>query len=73
VFCVFVIGSCALLSAVLAIALSREVRLRQVLEALLFRLLKTWRNLHGPSGKPFSPFDEPPDDHDSPDSELPVA
>ena len=33
----------ALLSAVLALALLREVRLRRALEAVLRRLLSTWR------------------------------
>ena len=33
----------ALLSAVLALALLREVRLRRALEAVLRRLLTTWR------------------------------
>ena len=33
----------ALLSAVLALALLREVRLRRALEAVLRRILSTWR------------------------------
>ena len=33
----------ALLSAVLAVALYREVRLRRALEALLYKILNTWR------------------------------
>jgi hypothetical protein len=45
---VMVIGSCALLTAVLALALLREIRLRKALEALLRKLLNTWRKLHGP-------------------------
>jgi hypothetical protein len=36
----------AMLSAVLAIALLRELRLRRALEALLRRILAAWRNIH---------------------------
>ena len=39
----------ALLSAVLALALVREVRLRRALEALLRRILTTWRKLNAPN------------------------
>jgi hypothetical protein len=42
-----VIASCALLTAVLALALLREMRLRQALEALLKRILQMWRSFHG--------------------------
>ncbi len=38
----------ALLSAVLALALLREVRLRRALEALLRRILMTWRRFRSP-------------------------
>lgn len=41
------LASCALLSAVLAIALLREVRLRRAVEALLRRILSTWRRFDG--------------------------
>jgi hypothetical protein len=44
----FALAAGALLSAVLALALVREVRLRRALEALLRRLLTTWRKLHAP-------------------------
>ena len=37
------LAACALLSAVLALVLVREVRLRRALEALLRRILSTWR------------------------------
>lgn len=39
----FALAAGALLSAVLALALLREVRLRRALEAVLRRLLTTWR------------------------------
>jgi hypothetical protein len=45
----------ALLSAVLALALLREVRLRRALEALLRRILSTWRRFrseHDPEMPP---------------------
>src|SRR5437763_13781628 len=38
-----VLASCALLTAVLALALLREIRLRKALEALWHKLLSTWR------------------------------
>ena len=38
----------ALLSAVLALALLREVRLRRALEAVLRRILSTWRRFRSP-------------------------
>jgi hypothetical protein len=41
------LATCALLSAVLALALVREVRLRRAVEALLRRILSTWRRFHG--------------------------
>jgi hypothetical protein len=41
------LAACALLSAVLALALVREVRLRRALEALLRRILSTWRRFNG--------------------------
>jgi hypothetical protein len=41
------LAACALLSVVLALALVREVRLRRALEALLHRILSTWRRFHG--------------------------
>jgi hypothetical protein len=41
------LAASALLSVVLALALVREVRLRRALEALLRRILKTWRRIHG--------------------------
>jgi len=43
---VLALAAGALLSAVLALALLREVRLRRALEALLRRILATWRRLH---------------------------
>ena len=48
---VYLVGaSGALLSAVLAVALWREVRLRKALEALLERILHSWRRFHGDQG-----------------------
>jgi hypothetical protein len=41
------LAASAILSAVLALALVREVRLRRALEALLRRILSTWRRFHG--------------------------
>jgi len=41
-----VVTSCALLTAVLALALLREIRLRKALEALLKKILNTWRRFH---------------------------
>ena len=41
------LAASALLSAVLALALVREVRLRRALEALLRRILSTWRRFNG--------------------------
>src|SRR5262245_52416833 len=41
-----VMSSICLLSAVLAIALVREVRLRRALEKLLRRILDSWRKFH---------------------------
>jgi hypothetical protein len=41
------LAACALLSAVLALALVREVRLRRALEAVLRRLLAAWRGFRG--------------------------
>ena len=51
----------ALLSAVLALALLREVRLRRALEAVLRRLLTTWRRLrsHHDSQMPPREADDP--------------
>jgi hypothetical protein len=43
-----VLASVCLLSAVLALALMREVRLRRAVEALLRRILNTWRQFHAP-------------------------
>jgi hypothetical protein len=45
-----VVASCALLTAVLALALVREIRLRKALEALLKRILNTWRRFHATNG-----------------------
>jgi hypothetical protein len=42
-----IVTYCALLSAVLALALLREVRLRKTLESLLNRILSSWRKRHG--------------------------
>jgi hypothetical protein len=42
----FIVACCALLSAVLALALLREARLRKTLEALLERILNSWRRFH---------------------------
>jgi hypothetical protein len=42
------IAAGALLSAVLALALLREARLRRALEALLRRILMIWRRLRSP-------------------------
>lgn len=39
-----VLACCALLTAVLALALLREIRLRKALAALLQKILKTWRS-----------------------------
>jgi hypothetical protein len=39
----FALAAGALLSAVLALALLREARLRRALEAILRRILSTWR------------------------------
>jgi hypothetical protein len=44
----FALAAGALLSAVLALALLREVRLRRALEAVLRRLLTTWRRFRSP-------------------------
>jgi hypothetical protein len=41
-----VVASCALLTAVLALALVRENRLRRALEALLTKLLNSWKRIH---------------------------
>jgi len=46
VFLFLAIAAGTLLSAVLALALMREVRLRRALEALLRRILTTWRKMH---------------------------
>jgi hypothetical protein len=48
VFVLFYLAIAAgtLLSAVLALALLREVRLRRALEALLRRILTAWRKMH---------------------------
>jgi hypothetical protein len=43
------LATSALLSAMLALALVREIRLRRALEALLRRILSTWRRLNGSS------------------------
>jgi hypothetical protein len=40
------LAACALLAAVLALALLREIRLRRALEALLQKILNTWRTFH---------------------------
>src|SRR4051812_43982086 len=42
-----VVASCALLTAVLALALVRETRLRRTLEALLTKIINRWRQFHG--------------------------
>ena len=55
-----VVASCALLTAVLALALLREIRLRRALEAILKRILNTWRRFHA-SDEPDSPRNTGPD------------
>jgi hypothetical protein len=55
-----VVSSCALLTAVLALALLREIRLRRALEAILKRILNTWRRFHA-SDEPDSPRNTGPD------------
>jgi hypothetical protein len=55
----------ALLSAVLALALLREIRLRRVLESLLRRILSIWRKLHAPNdsdSRPPAASDRDPDE-----------
>src|SRR5205085_11631965 len=56
-----VVASCALLTAVLALALLREIRLRKALEALLQRILNTWRRFHATKdrGEKRRPADDP--------------
>jgi hypothetical protein len=44
-----IVAALALLASVLTLALVREVRLRRALEALLRRILTTWRKLHAPN------------------------
>ena len=46
VFLFLAIAAGTLLSAVLALALVREVRLRRALTALLRRILTAWRTMH---------------------------
>jgi hypothetical protein len=56
------LAACALLSAILALALLREVRLRRALEALLRRILSTWRRFRSEHDS-----DMPPRGSDNPD------
>ena len=56
------LAACALLSAVLALALLREVRLRRALEAVLRRLLTTWRRFRSQHDSQLPP--RGPDDPD---------
>jgi hypothetical protein len=67
VFYLFALAACALLSAILAIALVREVRLRRALALLLRRILTTWRRFHGP--RQLDP-ERPPDVDDRPGDRL---
>jgi hypothetical protein len=46
------VGSCALLTAILAVALLREARLRRALEQLLRRILTRWRHFDAKEDKP---------------------
>jgi hypothetical protein len=57
------IASICLLSAVLALALLREVRLRQALERLLKKLLHAWRKFHATN--PSEPVQRAADDSGS--------
>src|SRR5438045_2906015 len=61
-----VVASVCLLSAVLALALLREVRLRRALEALLRRILNTWRQFHAAkkTGPARRAANDPHDDRD---------
>ena len=64
-----IVASCALLSAVLALALLREVRLRKTLEALLKRILNSWRRFHGRNDSD-PPCQVSPDSRDDADRQL---
>jgi hypothetical protein len=59
------IAALALLSAVLAIALLREVRLRRALQVLLFRLMTAWRKKRDHRSSQTAEDSRPADNPDS--------